>query len=188
MWVFVRGENIDPNSEMRLVFETDGATKPYRQFATLGGHSLATAPTRNGAWAATRFRSEDLPLDSRGTMRIKFELIGPGEVWIDNVQLYDLLFPLQFLRAERAGEARTGETKNRDGRCIGKRPVRRVRAKTGRLLAAVLERLFASRSTSDRHAAAGAAECPARGGTRTEQRGAESRQPLVRILEALTAC
>jgi hypothetical protein len=29
-------------------------------------------------------------------MRIKFELVGPGEVWIDDVQLYDLLFPLWF--------------------------------------------------------------------------------------------
>jgi hypothetical protein len=38
----------------------------------------------------------DLPLDSRGKMQIKFELTGPGEVWIDQVQLYDILFPLAF--------------------------------------------------------------------------------------------
>jgi hypothetical protein len=29
-------------------------------------------------------------------MRIKFELEGSGEIWIDNVQVYDLLFPLSF--------------------------------------------------------------------------------------------
>ena len=29
-------------------------------------------------------------------MRVKFELSGPGEIWIDNVQLFDLLFPLPF--------------------------------------------------------------------------------------------
>ena len=38
----------------------------------------------------------DLPLDSRGKMQIKFELTGTGEVWVDQVQLYDVLFPLPF--------------------------------------------------------------------------------------------
>jgi hypothetical protein len=29
-------------------------------------------------------------------MRVRFELAGRGEVWLDNVKLYDLLFPLKF--------------------------------------------------------------------------------------------
>jgi hypothetical protein len=29
-------------------------------------------------------------------MRVKFELSGPGQVWIDNAQLHDLLFPIKF--------------------------------------------------------------------------------------------
>ena len=35
-------------------------------------------------------------------MRIIFELTGPGEVWIDNVKLYDVLFPLNkmYTRAQ----------------------------------------------------------------------------------------
>jgi hypothetical protein len=35
----------------------------------------------------------DLPLQSRGRMHIAFELTGPGEVWLDNAKLYDLLLP-----------------------------------------------------------------------------------------------
>ena len=38
----------------------------------------------------------DLPLDSHGKMQIKFELTGTGEVWVDQVQLFDVLFPLPF--------------------------------------------------------------------------------------------
>jgi hypothetical protein len=94
MWVFARGENIGPNTELRLVFEADGVTKPYQQFATLGN----SAEKLSNQWGTGgyAFRREDLPLDSRGKMRLKFELVGPGEVWIDNVQLYDLLFPITF--------------------------------------------------------------------------------------------
>jgi hypothetical protein len=29
-------------------------------------------------------------------MRVAFELTGPGEIWLDNAKLYDLLFPLKF--------------------------------------------------------------------------------------------
>jgi hypothetical protein len=96
MLVFVRGENVAPTSELRLVFETDGGAKPFRQFATLGGNGPAARPISSDWGGGFLFRSEDLPLDSRGKMRVKFELTGPGELWIDNVQLYDLLFPLPY--------------------------------------------------------------------------------------------
>jgi hypothetical protein len=96
MLAFVRGENVAPSSELRLVFETDGVTKSFRQFATLGGDGPAARPIASDWGGGFLFRSEDLPLDSRGTMRVKFELTGPGELWIDNVQLYDLLFPLPY--------------------------------------------------------------------------------------------
>jgi hypothetical protein len=43
-----------------------------------------------------------LPLQSRGKMRIRFELIGAGEVWIDEIRAYDLLFPLDFYRDKKA--------------------------------------------------------------------------------------
>jgi hypothetical protein len=96
MLVFVRGENIAPASEVRLVFETEGGAKPFRQFATLGGSGPTARPIASDWGNGFLFRSEDVPLDSRGKMRVKFELAGPGELWIDSVQLYDLLFPLPY--------------------------------------------------------------------------------------------
>jgi hypothetical protein len=38
----------------------------------------------------------DLPLESRSKMRVRFELTGTGKVWLDNVVVYDLLFPLKW--------------------------------------------------------------------------------------------
>ncbi len=96
MWVYVRGENVAPGTELRLVFEADGVSQPYRQFNVLGGNRPGATPLTAAWGSGYAFRREDLPLDSRGRMRIKFELTGPGEVWIDNVQLFDLLFPLYF--------------------------------------------------------------------------------------------
>jgi hypothetical protein len=95
MTVFVRGENVDPNTELRLVFETEGVGTPYRQLATLGGSHPGAQPLA-AQWGYYAFRCEDLPLDSHGRMRVQFELSGKGEVWIDNVELHDVLFPLKF--------------------------------------------------------------------------------------------
>jgi hypothetical protein len=95
MTVFIRGENVDPGTELRLMFEADGGRTPYRQFSILGG-SRPDAQPIGDQWGYWAFRREDLPLDSRGTMRVKFVLTGPGDVWIDDVRLYDLLFPLPF--------------------------------------------------------------------------------------------
>ncbi len=96
MWLFVRGQNVAPDSELRLEFEVDAASAPIRQFTVLGGSRPGATPL-NTAWGSGyAFQGENLPMDSHGKMRIKFELRGPGEVWIDNVQLFDLLFPFAF--------------------------------------------------------------------------------------------
>jgi hypothetical protein len=96
MLAFVRGQNVGPNTSVRLVFETEDEPTKYRRFSLLGGNRPGAIPI-TGAWGGGyAFGQDNLPLDSRGQMRVKFELSGPGEIWIDNVQLYDLLFPLYF--------------------------------------------------------------------------------------------
>jgi hypothetical protein len=85
---FLRGENVAPNTAVRIVFEADAAGAPYRTFSdTQLWHPLSSQ------WYPYGFAVNNLPLDSTGRMRIKFELDGPGEVWVDSVKLYDLLFP-----------------------------------------------------------------------------------------------
>jgi hypothetical protein len=95
MAVFIRGENLSPNAELRMVFETDRTGQVYRRFAKVSG-SPTDPKHLTKDWQYPAFGVNDLPLDSHGQMRIKFELTGAGEVWIDQVQLFDVLFPLSF--------------------------------------------------------------------------------------------
>jgi len=94
MTVFVRGQNLSPSTEMHLVLTVDGDGPEFRRVASVPVDGLNRP---NGAWGAPfAMMVNDLPLQSHGQMRFTFELIGPGEVWLDNVKLYDLLFPLNF--------------------------------------------------------------------------------------------
>lgn len=102
IWVFVRGANVAPNTELRIGFEVDDETLPYRKFTTLGGSASASHAVPTDWGSGFLFCSEDLPLDSRGKMRLKFELTGTGEIWIDNVQLHDLLYPIPFYQRSEA--------------------------------------------------------------------------------------
>jgi hypothetical protein len=95
MTVFVRGENVAPETELRMVFEGEGGSDVYRESSILGGQRPGAQPIGN-QWGYWAFRRENLPLDSRGKMRVKFELTGPGDVWIDDVRLHQLLFPLSY--------------------------------------------------------------------------------------------
>ena len=96
MTVFARGENLGPTTELRLGFEIEqngrvslwSARAPLR---TVEEHD-ASQP-----WGKPKLiMVNDLPLQSNGKMRIIFELSGPGEVWLDNVQLSDVLFSLKY--------------------------------------------------------------------------------------------
>lgn len=92
-----RGRNIDPKTELRIVFESLG--KPhYRQLTVLGGPNPSALPI-NEEWTAYAFSVEDLPLNSNAKMYIRFELLGAGEVSIDDVSLQHLLFPLDYYPA-----------------------------------------------------------------------------------------
>ena len=42
---------------------------------------------------------DDLPLDGLSQMRVRLDLMGAGEVWADDVQLFDLAFNESELRA-----------------------------------------------------------------------------------------
>lgn len=101
MAVYVRGKNFAPTTELRIVLEAESNGQTYRRAAVV-------SPSRTGAqrldeqWKYKAFPLNDVPLDSQGRMRVKFELSGPGEVWIDDVQLYDLLFPLEFYEYNEA--------------------------------------------------------------------------------------
>jgi hypothetical protein len=84
-----------------MIFESEHAGQLYRRAFVVGG---AHAPTQRleEQWRPYAILVNDLPLDSQARMRVRFELSGPGELWLDNVKLYDLLFPLKFYPAAQA--------------------------------------------------------------------------------------
>jgi hypothetical protein len=101
MTAFVRGRNLAPGSELRMVVEAEREKRASRWSAFVGGprpgaHSLAEQ------WSAYPILVNELPLQSDGQTRVRFELTGAGEVWIDRLETYDLLFPLPFYADRRA--------------------------------------------------------------------------------------
>lgn len=101
MTVFARGQNIGPATELRLIFEAESSGQLFPPFAARVAGAQTQRP--NQQWGRPfAIMVNDLPLDSRGRMRIKFELTGPGEIWLDNVKLNDLLFPQKFYERSQA--------------------------------------------------------------------------------------
>ena len=45
-------------------------------------------------WNVYQFGVDSLALDSRAMMRIRIELVGSGEIWVDHILLHDLVYPL----------------------------------------------------------------------------------------------
>jgi hypothetical protein len=89
--VFVKAAGVTPETQVRIVFETvDGAK--YRQFTVLTGAEPRERPL-DDKWGYYVFGADDLPLSSDSEMVVRFELFGPGRVWIDSLQLNSLLFP-----------------------------------------------------------------------------------------------
>ena len=41
-------------------------------------------------WRPYIFQVDDLPLEGLSQLRVRFDLMGQGEVWVDDVQLFDL--------------------------------------------------------------------------------------------------
>ena len=55
-------------------------------------HVPLTAGPFDGKWTRCEATFDDLPLVATGQMRVQFHLAGPGEAWIDHVELFDLRF------------------------------------------------------------------------------------------------
>jgi hypothetical protein len=65
----------------------DGKFDPYGVIPAVGA-SAATP----GDWVRYSFPLDYLPSEGLGQLRVGFELMGSGEVWIEDVQIFDLAF------------------------------------------------------------------------------------------------
>jgi hypothetical protein len=89
MTVYARGQNLAPGTDLRLIVEGDCDGRPYTRAARVLAVDLQHP---NGEWGQSfAIFLRDLPLQSRGQMRIAFELTGAGEVWLDNAKLSSVL-------------------------------------------------------------------------------------------------
>jgi hypothetical protein len=87
VWLRIADGKQQPPLRLALEGKLDG--RDYYRFAPVGrlpGVALSEQ------WAQFIFQVDDLPLEGLSSLRARFDLMGPGEVWVDDVQLYNLAF------------------------------------------------------------------------------------------------
>lgn len=89
--VWLRAESTHRQPVLRLAVEGVHDGKTYYRYAPVGGHGPGSVPMQT-EWTSYIFQVDDLPTEGVEQIRVRFDLMGPGTVWIDEVQLYQLKF------------------------------------------------------------------------------------------------
>lgn len=90
VWVWLRIADPKQQPPLRLAVEGRTTGDVYYKFAQVG---LGTdAPPLSPKWAPYLFQVDDLPPAGLLDLRVGFDLMGAGEVWIDDVQVFDAWF------------------------------------------------------------------------------------------------
>lgn len=79
---------------LRIALEGECGERGFMRYAWFGepGPQQPAAPAIAAEWSMFVVHVGDLPLDAPCPLRLRLELMGPGEVWIDEIQLSDLAF------------------------------------------------------------------------------------------------
>ena len=88
-WVFLRCANDKEQPELRLILEGIYKGASYYRFAEVGKNT--TIPLHED-WKEYIFAVDDLPREGLTKLRVGFDLMGSGDVWIDEIQTFDLSF------------------------------------------------------------------------------------------------
>jgi hypothetical protein len=101
MSVWIRLADPSQQPSLRLAIEGKLVGRDYYRFAAIGKPPGPTQPAVPIAttWGQYIFQIDDLPLDGLSQLRVRFDLMGAGEVWIDDVQLFGLAFNETELRS-----------------------------------------------------------------------------------------
>lgn len=98
VWLRRPAQNAQPS--LRLAIEGELYGQPYYRFASVAApvhETPATGPNQEETWSQFVLQIDDLPDDGLSDLRVRFDLMGPGSIWIEDVELYDL----SFTRAEQ---------------------------------------------------------------------------------------
>lgn len=93
VWLCVPNDAAQPTLQWSLVGKLDG-----RDFSRAAVVGRSTANSISNQWGLYEFPINNLPLEGLEELRVRFDLAGPGEVLIDDVQLSHLEFEDQELR------------------------------------------------------------------------------------------
>jgi hypothetical protein len=99
LWLWLRTADEARQPPLELVLEGKFKKQDFRRLAQVGRPAgTATAPPPiPEKWKAFVFPVNDLPLEGLSPLRVRFNLLGAGEVWVDDLQLCDLKFQREEL-------------------------------------------------------------------------------------------
>ena len=87
---WLRIKDGDPQPPLRIALEGDESGREYYRFAAIGG--LAGGRPLAAQWSQYVLQVDDLPENGLESLRVRFDMLGPGSVEIDDVRLFDLAF------------------------------------------------------------------------------------------------
>ena len=88
-WVWLRVDNPSEQPELRLSVDAKYNGQEYYRHAPVG---RGTEFPLTDQWVRYIFSVDDLPVEGLTDLRVGFDLMRPGEVWVDSVQTFDLAF------------------------------------------------------------------------------------------------
>jgi hypothetical protein len=94
MAVWLRVDAPQRQPPFRLAVEGKLNGRDYYRYAQVGQPPEGGPPAAalGSEWEQFIFQVDDLPLTGLSPLRVRFDLMGPGEVWVDDVQLFSLAF------------------------------------------------------------------------------------------------
>jgi hypothetical protein len=75
---------------LRIAIEGLQDDREYYRFAAVGG--LTGGRPLTGEWSQFVLQIDDLPSEPVESLRVRFDLLGPGRVQIDDLRVFDLAF------------------------------------------------------------------------------------------------
>lgn len=93
--LWLRRDAVTNGPALRVALEGTWREREYLRFAEIGA---ATGTPLKNTWAQYILQVDDLPLEGLGNLCVRLDLLGAGEVFLDDVQLFDLNFTEQERR------------------------------------------------------------------------------------------
>ena len=82
-----------PDLPLRISLEGESGSSTYYRFGEIGGRVSADNGNQAGSqWQRFAVHFDDLPIENLDRLRVGFDLMGPGSVMIDRVEIFDRWF------------------------------------------------------------------------------------------------